>query len=73
MDEDIKDTLEEIFENETFDVKFIRKDFYMISKKGSTTKIFFNYNKDITFNYNLSKLANLIEKIMIVPKSEVTK
>lgn len=73
MDEDIKDTLEEIFENETFDVSFIRKDVYMISKKGSTTKIFFNYNKDITFSYNISKLINLIEKIMIVPKSEVTK
>ena len=73
MEEDIKDTLEEIFEDETFDVKFIRKDFYMISKKDSTTKIFFNYNKEITFNYNISKLANLIEKIMLVPKSEVTK
>lgn len=72
MDEDIKDTLEEIFENETFDVTYIRKDFYMVSKKDSTTKIFYNYNKDITFNYNISKLANLIEKIMLVRK-EVTK
>lgn len=72
MDEDIKDTLEEIFENETFDVTYIRKDFYMVSKKDSTTKIFYNYNKDITFNYNINKLANLIEKIMLV-KSEVTK
>ena len=71
MEEDIKDTLEEEFDNMNFNVNLIRKNCYLITSNQTPLKIFFNYIREYTYQYNLNSLIKLINKL-IITKEENT-